>query len=124
MWKAKKEQEQQSKKFENMYEAPPTMLGRLARLTKKMKPKQNKSDRIVLRASFRLVKRPQSASHVKQRVLASQHAKMFDSLVGSQAYQSELTSKRNTAKTESGFSGLPGQRIKTVYEPGVLPSTR
>ena len=120
MWKAKKKQEEQSKKFEN-WEGPPTMLGRLARLAKKNEAKQNKSDRIVLRASFRLAKRPQSASHIKQKVLGSQHAKMFDSLVGSQAYQAELTSKRNTAKTESGFSALPGQRIKTVYEPGVLP---
>lgn len=78
------------------------------------------STRVVLRASFKLgdTKRPAS---IKQHVLGPEHAKLFGSLVRSNAYESLLTNKRNTARTKTGFTAVSGQIIKPIYEQGVLP---
>ena len=122
MWKAKQQQKRLTQKFENMYEAPATKLGRLARIAKKaLMPKRKTSARVVLRAHFKLGNARISTTSIKQHVLDSEHAKLFDSLVNSKAYESLLTNKRNMAKTKAGFTAVPGQKIKTVYEQGVLP---
>lgn len=121
MWKAKQQQKRFNQKHENMYEAPQTKLGRLARLAKRaLMPKKKNSGRVVLRAQFKLDK-ARSTTSIKQRVLDSEHAKLFNSLVQSKAYESFLTNRRNTARTSTGFSAVPGQKIKTTYEQGVLP---
>ena len=122
MWKAKQQQKRVTQKFENMYEAPPTKLGRLTRLAKNaLIPKRKTSDRVVLRAQFKLGNARTSTTSIKQHVLDSEHAKLFDSLVNSKAYESLLTNKRNMARTKTGFTAVPGQKIKPFYEQGVLP---
>lgn len=121
MWKAKQQQKRFNQKYDNMYEAPQTKLGRLAKLAKNaLMPKKKTSGRVALRAQFKLGK-ARSTTSIKQRVLDSEHAKLFDSLVNSKAYESFLTNRRNTARTSTGFSAVPGQKIKTAYEQGVLP---
>jgi hypothetical protein len=122
MWKAKQQQKRFTQRFENMYEAPPTKLGRLARIAKNaLMPEKKTSGRVVLRAQFKLGNARTSTTSIKQHVLDSEHAKLFNSLVNSKAYESLLTNKRNMARTKTGFTAVPGQKIKPFYEQGVLP---
>ena len=119
MWKAKQQQNH------DPYEAPRTKLAKLARLARRAKkaliPKRKTSDRVVLRAQFKLGNARISTTSIKQRVLDAEHAKLFNSLVNSKAYESLLTNKRNMARTKAGFTAVPGQKIKPFYEQGVLP---
>ena len=115
MSKAKQQYEQ----HEIIQSVPRTKLARLGRLVKKhLMPKT--SARVVLRASFKLGDTKSPAS-IKQHVLGPEHAKLFGSLVRSKAYESLLTDRRNTARTKTGFTAVPGQIIKPIYEQGVLP---
>lgn len=119
MWKAKQQQKQQQHKFANMVHdmnegGRSTKLARLARRAKNaLMPEKKTSGRVVLRAQFKLGNARISTTSIKQHVLDSEHAKLFDSLVNSKAYESLLTNKRNTARTNSGFTAVPGQKIKT-----------